>query len=107
MIFIICRDCFSEKSESVLMMCLVPDVSLPQHKYPAAVIDAVSVVEWVTGNTAETAALGLDGSQVVLGGDSAGGGLSCATVLQLLKSRSPAFKHVVGVVSRPSVTSVS
>src|SRR5262245_31087427 len=51
----------------------------PEHKFPAAVDDAWAATRWVAAHAGE---LGLDGSRLAVGGDSAGGNL--ATVVALL-----------------------
>ncbi|MCB0994899.1 MAG: alpha/beta hydrolase [Acidimicrobiales bacterium] len=48
----------------------------PEHPYPAAVDDAVSAYAWVLGT-------GVRPDQIVLAGDSAGGGLAIATLVAL------------------------
>ncbi len=48
----------------------------PEHVYPAAVEDGVSSYEWLL-------AQGADASRVMLAGDSAGGGLTMATLLSI------------------------
>jgi len=50
----------------------------PEHKFPAAVEDAVAATCWIAGNAAS---LGIDANRLAVGGDSAGGNL--ATVVSL------------------------
>jgi len=50
----------------------------PEHKFPAAVDDAVSATEWVAANAGR---LGIDGSRLAVGGDSAGGNLAAVVAL--------------------------
>lgn len=45
----------------------------PEHKFPAAVDDAIAATEWVAR---EAASLGIDAGRLVLGGDSAGATLA-------------------------------
>src|SRR3982075_4627120 len=45
----------------------------PEHKFPAAVDDAVTAVKWVAANAKQ---LGIDAAQLMVGGDSAGGNLA-------------------------------
>ena len=55
----------------------------PDHKFPAAVDDAVAAVNWVEANASS---LGVDANRLAVGGDSAGGGLA-ATVAQQAKAK--------------------
>jgi acetyl esterase len=49
----------------------------PEHRFPVAVDDAWAAMQWLA---AHGAALGLDGSRLAVGGDSAGGTLAMAVV---------------------------
>lgn len=51
----------------------------PEHRFPAAVDDAWAALRWLAGNAA---ALGLDGTRLAVGGDSAGGTLAAVSALQ-------------------------
>lgn len=48
----------------------------PEHRFPAAVEDAVAGYRWLLGQ-------GIDPQDIVIGGDSAGGGLTLATLVAL------------------------
>jgi acetyl esterase len=50
----------------------------PEHKFPAAVDDAVHAAEWIA---AHAAALGIDPDRLGVGGDSAGGNLAAVVAL--------------------------
>ncbi len=50
----------------------------PEHKFPAAVDDALAVTQWIASNSAT---VGADGSRLAVGGDSAGGNLAAVTAL--------------------------
>ena len=54
----------------------------PEHPHPAAVDDAETVYRWLLGR-------GVDPATVVVAGDSAGGGLTVATLLRLREGRHP------------------
>lgn len=67
----------------------------PEHKFPAAVDDALAGFRWLAGNAAE---LGLDPSRLAVGGDSAGGNLA-AVVSQVAAREAwparPAFQLLI------------
>ncbi|MBR1198999.1 alpha/beta hydrolase [Bradyrhizobium sp. AUGA SZCCT0240] len=50
----------------------------PEHKFPAAVDDAVTAVKWVAANAKD---LGIDTARIMVGGDSAGGNLAAVVAL--------------------------
>jgi epsilon-lactone hydrolase len=81
-------------ADSHLMMCipmaqtlktkiLLPEYRLaPEHPFPAAVDDAVKVYRWLLGQ-------GYSPKDIIISGDSAGGGLALATVLSLRDAGNP------------------
>jgi acetyl esterase len=50
----------------------------PEHKFPAAVDDAITATKWVAANAQK---LGVDASRLVVGGDSAGGNLAAVVAI--------------------------
>jgi acetyl esterase len=50
----------------------------PEHKFPAAVDDAMSAAKWIAANAK---ALGIDTTRLTVGGDSAGGNLAAVVAL--------------------------
>ena len=67
---------------SHLAHCAVVSVDYrlaPEHKFPTAADDAWDALHWLAR---ETAALGLDGSRIAVGGDSAGGTLAIVSAIE-------------------------
>jgi acetyl esterase len=59
----------------------------PEHKFPAAVNDAVAATTWIADNAKQ---LGIDASRLTVGGDSAGGNLA-AVVAMSARDSGPAI----------------
>ncbi|WP_409304167.1 alpha/beta hydrolase [Peribacillus sp. SCS-155] len=71
------RDIASKLSRATGARVLVIEYRLaPENPYPAAMEDAVKAYRWLTSS-------GVAPEQIVIGGDSAGGGLTLATLLSL------------------------
>lgn len=71
------RSLTGELSRAARMRVLAIDYRLaPEHPFPAGLDDAVAAYEWLL-------AQGLTPAQIAIGGDSAGGGLTMATLLAL------------------------
>jgi acetyl esterase len=64
----------------------------PEAKFPQALEECAAVIRWLAENGAEW---GLDGSRLLLGGDSAGGNLALATALLLRDTDGPPLNGVL------------
>jgi acetyl esterase/lipase len=60
----------------------------PEHKFPAAVEDAIAATRWVSE---QAAALGIDAAKLLVGGDSAGATLAAVVCQQNLRHAGPAI----------------
>jgi acetyl esterase len=60
----------------------------PEHRYPAAVEDAIAATKWVSE---QGASLGIDAEKLVVGGDSAGATLAAVVCQAALRSGGPAI----------------
>jgi acetyl esterase/lipase len=58
----------------------------PEHKFPAAIEDAIAATKWVS---AQAASLGIDATRLVVGGDSAGATLSAVVCQDAKRNAGP------------------
>lgn len=76
--------------------CIVISVDYrrsPEHKFPAAVDDAIAAYRWVANNASK---LGVDAQRIAVGGDSAGGNLAAVVALETRKDAlRPAFQLLI------------
>lgn len=77
------RHMIAELAEAAGLRALMIDYRLaPEHPFPAAIDDAVTAFNWLL-------AQGHEPKEIVIGGDSAGGGLTLAALLKLRDTDSP------------------
>jgi acetyl esterase/lipase len=60
----------------------------PEHKFPAAVEDAIAATKWVAGHASS---LGIDATKLVIGGDSAGATLAAVVCQDTVQNAGPAI----------------
>ncbi len=60
----------------------------PEHKFPAAVEDAITATQWIANNAC---ALGIDAGRLSVGGDSAGGTLAAVVAIAARDGNGPAI----------------
>lgn len=70
--------CRTLADEGQLIVISVDYRLAPEHKFPAAVDDAIAATEWISSNARQ---LGVDASRLIVGGDSAGGNLAAVVAL--------------------------
>jgi acetyl esterase len=58
----------------------------PEHKFPAAVDDAIAATQWIADHAKQ---LGIDASRLMVGGDSAGGNLAAVVALSARDGNGP------------------
>jgi acetyl esterase len=70
--------CRKLADEGELMVVSVDYRLAPEHKFPAAVDDAIAATKWIAGNARQ---LGIDAARLMVGGDSAGGNLAAVVAI--------------------------
>ncbi|MGL5167105.1 MAG: alpha/beta hydrolase [Afipia sp.] len=70
--------CRTLADEGQLIVISVDYRLAPEHKFPAAVEDAIAATEWISKNAHQ---LGIDASRLIVGGDSAGGNLAAVVAI--------------------------
>ncbi len=84
--------CRKLADEGELIVISVDYRLAPEHKFPAAVDDAIHATKWIAGN-AKT--LGIDAGRLMVGGDSAGGNLSAVVAISARDGNGPAISGQV------------
>jgi acetyl esterase len=80
--------CRKLSDEGQLIVISVDYRLAPEHKFPAAVQDAITATKWVAGNASQ---LGVDASRLTVGGDSAGGNLAAVVAIAARDGDGPAI----------------
>ncbi|WP_420133216.1 alpha/beta hydrolase [Rhodopseudomonas sp.] len=70
--------CRAIADEGQLIVISVDYRLAPEHKFPAAVDDAIAATRWIADNARK---LGIDAEQICVGGDSAGGNLAAVVAI--------------------------
>jgi acetyl esterase len=80
--------CRKLADEGQLIVISVDYHRAPEHKFPAAVDDAIAATKWIAGHAKE---LGIDVAQLCVGGDSAGGNLAAVVAIAARDGNGPAI----------------
>jgi acetyl esterase len=72
--------------EGELLVISVDYRLAPEHKFPAAIDDAITATKWAADNAKQ---LGIDASRLMVGGDSAGGNMAAVVSLAARDSSGP------------------
>jgi acetyl esterase len=82
---VVCRNL---ADEGKLLVVSVDYRLAPEHKFPAAVDDAIAATQWIADHSGE---LGVDASRLIVGGDSAGGNLAAVVAIAARDGNGPAI----------------
>src|SRR5450631_3008723 len=78
--------------EGQLLVISVDYRLAPEHKFPAAVDDAIAATKWIADNARS---LGIDAERLMVGGDSAGGNLAAVVAISARDGNGPAISGQV------------
>jgi acetyl esterase len=80
--------CRKLADEGQLIVISVDYRLAPEHKFPAAVDDAITATKWIAINGKQ---LGVDAARLMVGGDSAGGNLAAVVAISARDGNGPAI----------------
>jgi acetyl esterase len=80
--------CRKLADEGQLIVIAVDYRLAPEHKFPAAVDDAIAATKWIADHARQ---LGVDASRLTVGGDSAGGNLAAVVAISARDGNGPAI----------------
>ncbi len=80
--------CRKLADEGQLIVIAVDYRLAPEHKFPAAVDDAIAATKWIAANAKQ---LGIDAARLTVGGDSAGGNLAAVVAIAARDGNGPAI----------------
>jgi acetyl esterase len=80
--------CRKLADEGELIVISVDYRLAPEHKFPAAVDDAIEAAKWIAANAKQ---LDIDASRLMVGGDSAGGNLAAVVAIAARDGNGPAI----------------
>ena len=78
--------CRKLADEGELMVVSVDYRLAPEHKFPAAVDDAIAATKWIAENARQ---FGIDAARLMVGGDSAGGNLAAVVAISARDGNGP------------------
>jgi len=84
--------CRQIATEAGMIVTAVDYRLAPEHKFPAAVDDAIAATTWVAANAEK---LGIDVTQLFVGGDSAGGNLAAVVAMHARDNGGPRIRGQV------------
>ena len=84
--------CRKLADEGELIVISVDYRLAPEHKFPAALDDAIAATKWIAGHAKE---LGIDAARLLVGGDSAGGNLAAVVAISARDGGGPVISGQV------------